>query len=938
MDTLFLEPGSPLRIISGKQKYSIECDLSGNRFRCPLPAGMPTINGRSGNRQPGPAATCCPTGKFNVAPATECLVCPNATNSAGGDGSDCFVCDCGSEPCAKGEFGRWMPGSGHMCTTCPRGTFQDVLGAEGTNSCKSCRDATDKRFHDSDPGSSDIADCVAVLLNRFCGAGQSAVNTAFGFCENCTAGRFKGGNNTRPCESCPCGQWQSLPGQGTCGSMCAAGTFGSAETGRCEPCPPVGFFCVKAQKIPFALAARCIPGERELFAPNTTADRVCVPCAPGTFSNVSNALSCSACGADEFQPSGGQAFCTRHVVCAAGERQSTAPTAVSDRGCALCVPGTFSNTSNAPACFACGTGQFQPVGGSSFCTRHTVCVAGERSTVPPTATTDRDCQPCAAGSFSAQKNAPACQPCPLGTFQRDAAQATCMKHSICIPGQRELGPPSMTADRDCELCARGTFSNRTNAPACSACSPGTFQAAVGQARCFACAAGRVGDSSRSVMSALHCAACAVGQYQVREGQISCAPCPAGFFSAGGAPSCTACIDGTFQDATGASSCVACEECAGGTHRKGCSGASRGYCGVCSPGTYVDGGTCQKCSPGRFSGDENLDRCRACQRGTYQSEDGKSFCDKHTQCVPGQRETVAPSVTADRACEDCPEGRFSTSGNSISCIPCAPCDSGLRKSCGSSSGGFCATCSPGRWFNRSLATCQDCRAGFWCQGAKAFGCGGASLYCPANSSTPSTVAVGHYSVPTSAPETQRVGQRPCEAGFTCTRGIRTPCPPGRVCLLSTTARVVTGVGTGQTVKVTAQERCDDDKFVFNGTCTPCPPEGAECRNGLVTLANNFWYDADKYGTLAEFWGKRHNKLISQETRIYRCAADSCAVSNMTGKPVCNEGRSGTLCAVCDGNFYNTNNLECKRCPKSENVAKYVVGLFSSLLLVGAILIY
>jgi hypothetical protein len=226
----------------------------------------------------------------------------------------------------------WDAATNHTCTTCSRGKFQDMFGAEGANSCKSCLVATGGALPDADPGSVSKGGCVRILEGRFCDTGQESVlsSEVFGDCANCTAGRFKAGNTTKPCESCPCGQWQDDPGQGACGTTCVPGTIGSAVTGQCEPCPD-DFFCIENQKIPFDKAARCIPGEHELFAPNTTSDRVCAPCAPGTFSNVSNALACFACGDSEFQPIAGQGSCSKHTVCVAGERQAVAPTAASDR-------------------------------------------------------------------------------------------------------------------------------------------------------------------------------------------------------------------------------------------------------------------------------------------------------------------------------------------------------------------------------------------------------------------------------------------------------------------------------------------------------------------------------------------------------------------------------------------------------------------------------
>ena len=480
------------------------CQLEMNRFRCPLPAGLPSKCG----------ATCCNANTFSKLGESECQACPNATNGASTEGADCFVCSCVGEPCAKGKYGLWTASANHTCETCPRGHFQDVLGAEGASSCKSCLVATGLK--DADPGSDSKDDCVQILEGRFCDTGQESVlsSEVFGDCQNCTAGRFKEGNSTKPCQACPCGQWQDQPGQGVCDTKCAAGTIGSATTGKCEPCPDDSF-CIGNQQTPFAKAARCIPGERELFAPNATSDRVCAPCAPGRYSNSVNARECSPC-TNGFQPNSTSSFCTKHTTCAKGERVVAEPTATADRSCRPCAPGMVSATKNAAECQQCPAGTFQAEGGQATCTKHTVCAVGERVVAEPTATVDRSCQPCAAGAFSASKNAGSCEVCPGGAFQPEAGQASCTKHAVCVPGEFEQSIPSASSDRACALCAEGSFSNATNVGECAKCAPcdsGTRQQCGGGVAGF-------------------CLGCPAGQW-FNPSAVECAACRAGFWCQGG---------------------------------------------------------------------------------------------------------------------------------------------------------------------------------------------------------------------------------------------------------------------------------------------------------------------------------------------------------------------------------------------------------------------
>ena len=477
------------------------CKLASNRFRCPLPTDLATKCG----------ATCCNATTFNKLGESECRACPDAASFASTEGADCFVCDCGGELCAAGAYGQWTAGGNHNCTACPRGQFQGLVGKEGANSCKSCAFETNQAFRDADPGSVSKSDCSQII----CGTGQRPVGTEELKCENCTAGRFKAGRNGDPCESCPCGQWQSLPGQGSCGAACAAGTFGNSSTGQCESCPPDGFFCVESLKTPFGKAARCIPGERELFAPNATSDRVCAPCAPGRYSNSVNARECSPC-TNGFQPNSTSSFCTKHTTCAKGERVVAEPTATADRSCRPCAPGMVSTTKNAAECQQCPAGTFQAEGGQATCTKHTVCAVGERVVAEPTATVDRSCQPCAAGAFSASKNAGSCEVCPGGAFQPEAGQASCTKHAVCVPGEFEQSIPSASSDRACALCAEGSFSNATNVGECAKCAPcdsGTRQQCGGGVAGF-------------------CLGCPAGQW-FNPSAVECAACRAGFWCQGG---------------------------------------------------------------------------------------------------------------------------------------------------------------------------------------------------------------------------------------------------------------------------------------------------------------------------------------------------------------------------------------------------------------------
>jgi hypothetical protein len=125
--------------------------------------------------------------------------------------------------------------------------------------------------------------------------------------------------------------------------------------------------------------------------------------------------------------------CSAWSNCTAGQRIAAAGTATTDRSCAACEAGTFSTTTNAASCTAWGT-----------------CAAGTYASTAGTASSDRVCTACPAGTFSATNNA-----------------ASCTAKTTCTPGQHIATAGTTTTDRTCTACENGTFAATTNAESCS---------------------------------------------------------------------------------------------------------------------------------------------------------------------------------------------------------------------------------------------------------------------------------------------------------------------------------------------------------------------------------------------------------------------------------------------------------------------------------------
>lgn len=124
--------------------------------------------------------------------------------------------------------------------------------------------------------------------------------------------------------------------------------------------------------------------------------------------------------------------CVVWTACDPGEYVAASGSATTDRECSACGAGTFSTTANA-----------------SLCTAITSCLPGNFVSTAGTSTADQACSPCATGSFAAGTNA-----------------AVCVTHGDCLPGtlRATLGTPS--ADAVCDPCPTESFSTGTNAASC----------------------------------------------------------------------------------------------------------------------------------------------------------------------------------------------------------------------------------------------------------------------------------------------------------------------------------------------------------------------------------------------------------------------------------------------------------------------------------------
>jgi alpha-tubulin suppressor-like RCC1 family protein len=352
------------------------------------------------------------------------------------------------------------------------------------------------------------------------------------------------------------------------GTVCPAGTFretserdGEADDGTCMTCPP-GTFSTAPNASACKPWSTCAPTTRIAISGSSTTDRTCAPCESGTTTSAPNELECTAippCPAGSERAAEGQCEpCGVGHYCAGGNEKK-----------AECSPGTWDNDANA----------------ATQCIAWTDCVEGKYVTSEGTSSTDRQCGPCDAGSFTTGLNSTACT-----------------THTSCPAGTFVFQPGTTTADRLCAPCAEGTYSDLVNSASClplGACGPGTVQT----------------EAATPTSNA------------------KCDPCSPGFYCAGSTTQPVECNEGTWDDdGDPATACVPWRECHPGES-------------VVSSGNTLEDRQCSPCSVGTFSVATNAASCASwssCEPRSYVSTDGTAVTDRTCAACPSGTTSFAPN--------------------------------------------------------------------------------------------------------------------------------------------------------------------------------------------------------------------------------------------------------------------------------------------------------
>ena len=286
---------------------------------------------------------------------------------------------------------------------------------------------------------------------------------------------------------------------------CAAGSWG--ETGQDITCT--------------ACADACGAGEEETTACSTSDNRVCTACGTGKYSTDGSACQdhSTSCGTGEYKSADGSASaditCTTCAdACGAGTEETTACSFDANRVCTACGTGKYSTDGSAcqDHSTSCNGAEYKSADGTASaditCTTCTNCGAGKEEATSCSFDADRTCQDCATGKYSEDNG-------------------DCQDHSTtCDAGKYKSADGTATADitcTDCDTCSNGlnyettacTFDTNRVCTQCQNCGNNEYGQGCenGEDRtchtCATCSTGQYISTACSGDTNTQCTACSV---------------------------------------------------------------------------------------------------------------------------------------------------------------------------------------------------------------------------------------------------------------------------------------------------------------------------------------------------------------------------------------------------------------------------------------------
>ncbi len=790
------------------------------------------------------APLACPPGTYSDVPGlAKCKMCPAGFYCAGTTVSP-VVC----------PPGFYCPNGTRSANenACPIGTFGNVTGFDSLQACYNC---TAGWYCDTPSLDKPVGTCTA---GYYCppGSHDTFGKNSWNAQRICPRGSYCPAATGTPIH-CPPGMYSNSTGD-VDGSKCIACPPGSycAMSGLQEPsglCAP-GYYCVgnttTAMPIDGVTGNVCPTGS---YCPAGASQSM--PCAPGSYANVTGLPACTACPAGYFCELGAK----DRIECPAG---NWCPEGTQTRDANVCPRGTYNpikKRTNATDCLSCPPGYYcatpglanatGPCEGGYYCTggswtkmpngtnggmctkghycpvgsrRQKQCLGGNFCQDDGLAAPSGKCYEgyyCDGGSLTARQHM--CPPgsycpngtktpipCPAGSYN-PVVGSTSPLDCLGCPSGFYCPRPGVSSVNISVSCTQGFYcTNRTVTPTDQCprghrCPPGTGEP-------HPCPSGTYQDE----LGQHTCKTCQAGYYCGGNGNVNMTDCPPGYFCLNGTVRANQypCPDGTFSTKTQVASAADCTPCLGGQYCLGTGlTAPTGFCHAgyyCTQGantsTPTDGVTGAAC-PSGFYCPMNTTVPRACPMGKFSNGLGNTAASDCTDCPPGRycAETAAQALSLNNS-GLCDPGFLCFGGSSSR----APTDNVMGRPC--KPGTYCVSgalqeqeCPQGT-FNPDYGRgeCYNCTAGYVCDEVNMTSTNGKEcppgFYCPTGTIIPRPCPVGSYSFTTARPEAAN-----------CTL-----CPAGMYC--NQENLTIPGVG-----------KCFQGYFCNRGATGPAP-------NGTVTL--------------------------------------------------------------------------------------------------------
>ena len=235
-----------------------------------------------------------------------------------------------------------------------------------------------------------------------------------------------------------------------------------------------------------------------------------------------------------------------------------------------CKPGQYLTPTGQYrilTCMNCPSGKYGDIYGTT--TRCKLCPSG-RYLNRPAGTSVEQCSLCIPGTYTYSSERRECKNCGAGRYSSRAGLSSASQCSLCPPG-RFNSETGITSESRCAKCPKGRYGRWMGMSApnlCPECPRGQYGPSLGARVCMRCKKGRY-QAQFGQESVDTCLACPAGQYGTETGAYSCTKCPAGRYSGSAATSCLACPPGRRSNEGKAWSCDPCNTCPRNLYQNGC---------------------------------------------------------------------------------------------------------------------------------------------------------------------------------------------------------------------------------------------------------------------------------------------------------------------------------------------------------------------------------